>query len=101
MFLLYDVEETSWQSEESVLYNPAVLFSILLFVPEFYLYELASVRKNATPNSLNSRRVLRMVHLEQVRPSKTFPEVPDEFRVSGCEQESRIINPLGLGILMG
>ena len=33
--------------------------------------------------------------------SKTCHDVPNEFRVSGCMRESRLINPLGLGILMG
>ena len=35
------------------------------------------------------------------RLSKTCPDVPNKFRVSSCKQESRLIIPLGLGILMG
>ena len=35
------------------------------------------------------------------RPSKTCPDVPNEFRVTGCKQKSRLIIPLGLGMLMG
>ena len=42
-----------------------------------------------------------MVHLEQVDLQKRVLNVPNEFRVSGCEQESRLINTLELGILLG
>ena len=34
-------------------------------------------------------------------PSKTCPEAPNEFRVSSSKQESQLIIPLGLGILLG
>ena len=68
-FLLYDTEgsrsQTSWQSNESVLWNPAVLVSNFFSVPQFCLYQLASICKKV-PNSLKARRVLRVVHLEQV-----------------------------------
>ena len=40
------------------------------------------------PNSLNFRSVLRLVTPRACRLSKTFPEVPKEFRVSRCKQES-------------
>ena len=53
------------------------------------------------PNSLNSRRVLKMVHLDQVDLQKTCPDVPNDFRVSSCDQESRLVFPLGLGTLKG
>ena len=54
------------------------------------------------PNSLNSLRVLRMAHLEQKDfLSRTFPAVPNEFRVSGDKQDSLLINPRRLGHLMG
>ena len=33
--------------------------------------------------------------------SKTFPQVPIEFRVSRGKQESRLIIRLGLGVLKG
>ena len=35
------------------------------------------------------------------RLSKTFPEIPMEFRVSSGKQESWLSRPLGLGILKG
>ena len=104
-FLLYDMErsrsKTSWQSEELVLFYPAALFSILLFFPQLCLYHCVSIRKKTMPNSLNSRTTLRMVHLDQIDFQKTCPYVPYEFRVSGCMQESRLVIPLELGILMG
>ena len=82
-FLLYGVEEsrskTSWQSEELVLYDSAVLFPILLLVPQFCLYQLASICKKTMPNSLISLRKLRMVHLKQVDLQKTCPDVSNEF----------------------
>ena len=104
-FLLHEKEgsrsQTSWQSEGLVLYNSAVLFSIPLFVPQFCLYHFASICKKTMPNSLNFRRVLTMVHLEQVDLQKKCLDVPNEFRVASCKQESQLINPRGLGILMG
>ena len=42
-----------------------------------------------------------MVHLEQVDLQETCPDVPCEFRVSGCKQDSRLVIPLGLEILRG
>ena len=35
------------------------------------------------------------------RLTKTCPVVPNEFRVAGCKQDSRLIIPLGLGIIKG
>ena len=83
------------------MYDSAVLFSILCLIPQFCLYPLALLGKKTMPNSLNSRRTLRMVHLEQVDLQKRFLMYPNEFCVSGCKQESRLIILLGLGILMG
>ena len=54
---------TSWQSEESVLHNSGVMFSITLSVPQSYLYQLASICKKTMPSSLNLRIVLTMVRL--------------------------------------
>ena len=34
-------------------------------------------------------------------PSRTCPDVPNEFRVSSGKQESRLILPQGLGMLIG
>ena len=42
-----------------------------------------------------------MVLLEQVRLSKTFPEVPIVFRVSSGNPESRLRISLRLGIING
>ena len=39
--------------------------------------------------------------LETLRSSKTFPDMSNEFRVSGSRQESRLINPRGLGKPIG
>ena len=56
--LLHDTEDsrskTSWQIEESVLNNSAVLVSIPLSVPQFCLNQLASICKKTMPNSLIS-----------------------------------------------
>ena len=43
------------------------------------------------PKTLNSRRVLRIVHFEQVDIQKRFLRYPNEFRASSCKQESRHI----------
>ena len=40
---------------------------------------------------------MTMVRQELVDLQKTSRDVPNEFRVSGCKQESRLITPLGLG----
>ena len=53
------------------------------------------------PNSVNFRRELRMVLLEQVDVQKTFPEVHTIFRVSNGNPESRHRISLGLGIIKG
>ena len=42
-----------------------------------------------------------MVHLEQVDCQKRVPDKPNEFRVSNGKQDSRLIIPQGLGILLG
>ena len=52
------------------------------------------------PNSVNSRRELKMVLLEQVG-FQTFPEELSVFRVSSGNPESRPSIPLGLGIIKG
>ena len=57
---------SSWQREELVLHNSAVLFSIPTFVPKFCLYQLALICKEPMPNSSNFRRELKMFRLEQV-----------------------------------
>ena len=62
-----------------MLYSPTVLCS-----KPFSLFRC----KKTMPNSLNSRRVLKMIHLDQVDLHKTCPDVPYDFRVSGCDQES-------------
>ena len=104
-FLLHDTKnsrsKTSWQIEESVLNNSAVLFSIPLSVSQFCIYQLASICKKTTPNSLNFPKSVDDGSPGAGRPSKTCSDVPNEFRVSSCKQESRLIIPLGLGILMG
>ena len=52
--------------------------------------ELLEFPKNAAEGSLGAGR-----------SSKTFPDMPDEFRVSGCRQDLRLIISGGLGILTG
>ena len=47
------------------------------------------------------QRKQRAVHSGAGRSSKTFPDIPNEFRVPGCGQESRLSIPRGLGILIG
>ena len=46
------------------------------------------------------QRKLLVVHSVQIDFSKTFPDMPNEFRVSGCRQESRPSIPRGLGTLI-
>ena len=74
-FLQYEIKvsrsQISWQIEELVLYNAAVLVSLLLLIPTCRLYQLASIRKKTMPNSLNPRRVPRKVRLEQVDLQKS------------------------------
>ena len=96
-FLLLDTTDsrskTSWQSEELVLYNSVFFFlknplcsAILLVSLGFDLQEddakFFEFSKSADDGSPPAGR-----------PSKTFPEVPNEFRVSSCKQESRLIIP--------
>ena len=103
--LLHDTDDsrsnTSWQSEESSLCSSAVLFSIPLFVPQLCLYQLASICKKTMRNSLNFLKSADDGSPGAGRPSTKCPDVPNEFRVSGCKQESRQIIPLGHGVLMG
>ena len=103
-FLLHDKEacrsKTSRQTEESVSYNSAFLLNTFLcsiIWPVLIGFNLQDgdakffeFPKSADDGSLGAGG-----------PSKTCPDVPNEFRVSGCKQESRLIIPLGLGILMG
>ena len=104
-FLLYAFKgsrsKASWQCEELVLYDPAFFFlnpspvSAMLPVssgvdlqePDARFIEFANSAEDGSPRA--------------GRPSKTCPDVPNDFRVRSCKQESRLIIPLGLGILMG
>ena len=71
-FFLYDFEgsksQISWQSEELVLYDLTVLFSILLTFRNFCLYHFVSICKKTI--------VLRMVHLGQVDLKKRVQLYP-------------------------
>ena len=104
-FLLHDTKgsrtKTTWQSEVLVLNNSVVLFSIPLSVPQFCLYQLASICKRADAKFFEFPKSADDGSPGAGRPSKTCPDAPNEFRVLGCKQESRLIFPLGLGILMG
>ena len=82
-----------------VLTNSAALVSHLFLVPLYFLLYLVPFRK-MMPNSVNFRREVRMVLLEQVG-FQTFPEVPLVFRVSNGNPGSRQSIPLGLGIIKG
>ena len=104
-FFLYDIEDsrskTSWQNVELVLYDSAVLFSILLCSAIFPVSigfnlqedddKFFEFSKNGDNGSPQSGRYLK----------KTCLDTPSEFRVSGCKQESRLIIPLGLGMVRG
>ena len=61
--------------------GPAFLFSLLLIVPHFCLYQLVSIRKKTMPNYLNSRRVLRMVDLEQTDLQKRVAQRVHQFSI--------------------
>ena len=55
--------------------------SILLFVQQFCLYQLASIRKKLLPNSLGFGKNAEDGPYRAGRFSKTFPEVPNKFQV--------------------
>ena len=59
---------------------------------KFACFRLFQSARRRCQISLNFRSVLMMVHLEQADLQKTCPDVPNEFRVSGSKQESRLIN---------
>ena len=79
-FLLHEKEDprskTSWRSGVSVLNSSAVLFPIPLSAPQSCLYQWASICKKPMPDSLNFRRVLTMVHFEQVDRHKSVLMYP-------------------------
>ena len=98
--VLYDLvgstSEASCQNVELVFWsNPSVLVSLLSLCSAMLLVAIGpqSARRRS-PNSLICRRVLRMVHTEQVDLRQRFLRYP-------IPCESRLIIPLGLGIPMG
>ena len=101
MTLRIQKSETSWQNEMLVLHNSEILlFPILLLVPRFFMYHLALICKKPMPTSSNFRRVLNMVRQEQIHFQKRVLMYCNEFCATYCKQESRLIIPLGLGILI-
>ena len=83
-----------------VLTNSAALVSLLFRVPFYYLLS----DPNRQEDDAKFRELSKRAE-DGSRPagglSKTFPEVPKEFRVSGCKQQSRPSMPLGLGTVKG
>ena len=73
-FLLYEKRDsrskTSWQSEELVLHDSAVLFSILLLVPQFCMYQVASVCKKNDATFFGCSKSAEDGSLRPGRPSK-------------------------------
>ena len=84
-----------------MLYNPAVVFSIPLLVPQRCLYPLASHLREDYDKFFEFSKNAEDGSLRAGRPPKTCPDVPNEFRVSGGNPESLLIIALGFGILMG
>ena len=81
--------------------NPAALVSLLLTVPSYSLYQLASIRKKTMPNSLDSRRALRLAHLEQVGIHNRALKYPLYSVYQAAIQNRGQAYPLGLGIFKG
>ena len=85
-FLLHNIEDsrskTSWQSEELVLYDSAVLFSILLLVPPFCPYQHGVNLQEDDAKFFEFSKSAGNGSPRASRPSKTCPDVPNELRVS-------------------
>ena len=74
--------KTSWQSEELVLYDSAVLFSILLLVPQFLPVSISLNLQEDDAKFFEFSKSADDGSPREGRPSKTCPDVPNEFRVS-------------------
>ena len=74
--LQYDTRGSRFQYLDKnvglVLKNSGALISLLFHVPKYFLRYLVPIRKKMMPNSLNSRRELRIVLLEQEGFQKRF-----------------------------
>ena len=104
-FLQHDLMGSGMQCPDSdvglVLTNSAALVSHHFHVHDVSCSTGSLSRKKVMPNSVHSRRELRMVLLEQVGFQKTFPGVRTVFRVSSGDPESRPSTVLGLGTFKG
>ena len=79
--------KTSWQISVQVLQGFGCFFLCHQFSKQIVL-------------SLGTQECVA-VHLVQVDFQKTFPDVPNEFRVSGCKRASRLSIARGLGTITG
>ena len=83
------------------MHDSAVVFSFLHPVPQFCLVSIGLKLQEDDAKFFEFSKSADDGSPRASRPSKTCPDVPNEFRVSGCKQESRLVIPLGLGKLMG
>ena len=81
--------------------DSVALVATLFHVPYHFLDNLDPIHKKMMPNSVNSRKELRMVLLEQVGFQKRFLKYPQFSRASSGKPESRLSIPLELGIIKG
>ena len=82
-----------WHWVDAMAQNSVGVSPIHLLARQVSLYSETRFRRMLRPYFSDFPRLLLVVHLEQIGLQKTFPDVPNEFRVPGCKQESRPMNP--------